>query len=470
MMHGVTSLPLAARVCLVPIIALPLVRARAAPTQQPATAPVTFTVHADEFVGPPLVGFGAQFNPYLYATPNFAPDGDVNERNVADLERKLIALRPQHVRIFFALEWWDGKRDGIAKDDRRIKASFLRTAQLAQRCGATINLTYWHGPWPQPEQQAARFADVVKELRTKHELTAIRFVTLQNEPNLHNFDMGKLATIYRAFDARARRIGIRDDVQVIGGDLVHNGQEKWFAHLAEHQPFLDGYGVHVYWDYWDTAKLLRRVGEIPPIVAALPPRARKPLYVTEFGVRGKRDTPGNEPGLYEPDGRFITDVPLQGTQIAWFMMESINRGYVATVQWDAYTAWYDRYMNYGIVGGARDGWPLRPAYHVLRMFTHTTQPGWRAVRVEGVAEDVLVAATRGKGSEVTVYALNRSPNPRTIALAGLAAGTPVQRWDWNERGDGTSSEPVRISTAPGATMLNVPARGVACVTRATNER
>jgi len=131
-----------------------------APAQ--ASADATFTVHSDDSIGPPLVGFGAQFNPYLYATPNFP--GDVTEENVADLERKVLDLRPQHVRIFFALEWWDCGEDHIARGDPRMKESFLRTARLAQRCGATINLTYWHGPWPQPQRQAGRFAEIVKRV------------------------------------------------------------------------------------------------------------------------------------------------------------------------------------------------------------------------------------------------------------------------------------------------------------------
>jgi hypothetical protein len=418
-----------------------------------------FTVHPDEFIGPPLVGFGAQFNPYLYAAPNLG--GDVTDANVKDLERKLLDLRPQHVRIFFALEWWDGKRDTIAKDDPRMKESFLRTARLAQQCGASINLTYWHGPWPDPQRQASRFADIVKELRERHGLTSIRFITLQNEPNLHKFDIEKLTAIYRAFDTRARKIGLRDDVQLIGGDLVQNAQEQWFADLARHQPFLDGYAVHMYWDYWDTAKLLRRVGEVPEIVASLPPRARKPIYVTEFGVRGKRDQPATEPGLYEPDGRFITDVPLQGMQIAWFMMEAINRGYVATVQWDAYTAWYDRYMQFGVIGGAKDGWPLRPAYHVLRLFTHTTEPGWRAVRVDGERDGLLVTATRGRGRDLTVYALNRGEQPATVSIAGLPANAAMHVTAWNTRGDGRLSPSEPIKTAgDGSVPLVVPPGGL----------
>ncbi len=440
----------------------------------------TFTVRPDEFVGPPLVGFGAQFNPYLYATPNFGGSGDVTEANVQDLERKLLDLRPQHVRIFFALEWWDGRRDGIAKDDPRMKESFLRTARLAQQCGATINLTYWHGPWPDPQRQAARFADIVKELRQRHDLTAIQYVTLQNEPNLHAFDIEKLTTIYRAFDARARKIGLRNHVKIIGGDLVQNEQQRWFADLAQQQPFLDGYGVHMYWDYWDTAKLLRRVSEVPPIVASLPQRSRKPLYVTEFGVRGKRDTPGMEPGLYEPDGgfdrltagRFITDVPLQAMQIAWFMMEAINRGYIATIQWDAYTAWYDRYMQYGLIGGAKDGWPLRPAYHVLRMFTHTTQPGWRAVRVEGEAEDMLVVATQGPDGAMTVYAMNRAARPQRITVSGFPMTHPLRRILWNGAGDGTATtdSPDSDETGERILKLSLPPAAVISITNDNAKR
>lgn len=425
----------------------------------------TFTIRPDHFIGSPLVGFGAQFNPYLYATPNLG--ADVTEANVTDLERKLIDLRPQHVRIFFALEWWDGRRDGIAKDDPRMKDSFLRTARLAQRCGATINLTYWHGPWPDPQRQAARFADVVKELRQRHELTAIQYITLQNEPNLHKFDIEKLTTIYRAFDARARKIGLRDDIKIIGGDLVQNEQQRWFADLARQQPFLDGYGVHMYWDYWDTAKLLRRVSEVPPIVASLPQRSRKPLYVTEFGVRGKRDTPATEPGRYEPDGRIITDVPLQAMQIAWFMLEAINRGYVATIQWDAYTAWYDRYMQYGLIGGAKDGWPLRPAYHVLRMFTHTTKPGWRAVRVEGKADDLLVTATRGPAGEVTIYALNRGDRPRRFTIGGLPANLPLNWLTWNATGDGTPSPAAKATSRDGRLLIDVAPMALIFITTVT---
>src|SRR5438034_1090169 len=64
-----------------------------------------FTV-TSEVIGPPLVGFGAEMNPYLYCTPNW---GEVNETNVKDLEAKVVALHPQHVRIFMMLDWFSDK-------------------------------------------------------------------------------------------------------------------------------------------------------------------------------------------------------------------------------------------------------------------------------------------------------------------------------------------------------------------------
>src|SRR5690349_24924541 len=67
-----------------------------------AAEPV-FTV-TDKPAGPPLVGFGVEPNPYLYCTPNWA---DVEPR-VADFEAKVIALHPQHVRIFYRQEWFEG--------------------------------------------------------------------------------------------------------------------------------------------------------------------------------------------------------------------------------------------------------------------------------------------------------------------------------------------------------------------------
>ena len=107
------------------------------------------------------VGFGVQMNPYLYCAPNW---GEVNERNVGDFERKVIDLAPQHVRVFFMQHWFDGRADDISMGDPRMAESFIRTCRLAQRAGASINVTHWRGPWPEPEKQMAAFAATLESL------------------------------------------------------------------------------------------------------------------------------------------------------------------------------------------------------------------------------------------------------------------------------------------------------------------
>jgi len=391
-----------------------------------ATAQAEFTV-TDQPAGPPLVGFGVQANPYLYCTPNAK---DVEPR-VADFEAKVLALRPQHVRIFFRQEWFEGGEDNISKGDPRVVESFVRQCQLAQRAGATINVTPWRGPWPEPEKQMAAFAATLDELIRKEKLAAIRYVTLQNEPNTTKITFDTYNRLYQSLDAELKRRGLRKQIQIVSGDLVQDDQRKWFENLGQNLAGVsDGYSIHVYWDYWDTPKLVRRISEVPKIVASLPTAQQRPLFVTEFGVRGRREKPSMEPGTHD-DGTPIAIKPQQAMQLAWFQMEAMNRGYVGCVIWTLEDAWYDRLMPYGVIGTAKDGFPLKPSYHMLRLFTHTVQPGWRAMKVDGDPNGRIVSAARGPNGEFTILALNQIEAPQRVVLQGLPRDRQLHSLGWN---------------------------------------
>ncbi|MEO6436810.1 MAG: hypothetical protein ABIP55_13760, partial [Tepidisphaeraceae bacterium] len=149
------------------------------------------------------------------------------------------------------------------------------------------------------------------------------------------------------------------------------------------------------------------------------------------------------------DGKPIADKPLNALQLAWFMMESLNHGYVAAVVWTMEDAWYDRLMPYGVIGRAKDGWPLKPSYHMLRLFTHTIPTGWRAMRVSGTSEQVIVSAARGaREEELTVLVLNRSEKPARVTISGVGAGGGVGRslteTIWNGRGDGAITRGAKV--------------------------
>jgi hypothetical protein len=422
-----------------------------------ASAFAQFTVTNDP-AGPPLVGFGAQMNPYLYCKPNW---GEVNDQNVRDFEQKVIALRPQHVRIFVLQNWFNGEADPISQGDPRTAESFIRTCELAQRAGATINLTLWYGPWTDPDRQMQQFAELLSNLIEKRKLTAIRYVTIQNEVNGGDkITMEVYNQLYTSLDAHLRRLRLRDKINIVGGDLVSSNQKAWFDNLQQNlAQVCDGYSMHAYWDYWDTAKLQRRISEVPPLLSTAP----KPLYATEFGVRGKRDDPKVEPGIYE-DGKPIAGKPLNALQLAWFMMESLNHGYVAAVVWTMEDAWYDRLMPYGLIGQAKDGWPLKPGYYMMRMFTHTCEPGWRAMKVTGESDNHLAAAVRSKDGKLTVYLMNRDAKPARLEVGGLADRALLHTIIWNRDGHGELLVGRDMRTNRGAVTVALPPMSVTALT------
>lgn len=94
----------------------------------------TLTIRADQVVAASFEGFGTQYNQNLFAT--ISQQDGVTPARLATLEKKLSALSAGYVRIFF---------DAGAPNDEQD--SFLRTVALAQKLGAHVNVTYWHGPY-----------------------------------------------------------------------------------------------------------------------------------------------------------------------------------------------------------------------------------------------------------------------------------------------------------------------------------
>jgi hypothetical protein len=106
------------------------------------------------------------------------------------------------VRLFY------NDRHASRYPDRR--ESVLRTPQLAQRTGAEINLTWQSGGWEDPEASMTRFAGVLSELVDERDVTNLRWVTVQNEPNTptskHITPEGNVA-MHRALEIAGPRRG-----------------------------------------------------------------------------------------------------------------------------------------------------------------------------------------------------------------------------------------------------------------------
>lgn len=407
----------------------------------------TFTFDPSATVTKDVVGFGAQFNGNAYAQISIA--AGVTAQNVTDMEAKATALAPKHVRIFY---------NSTATADEM--ASFEQTVALAHQAGASINVTYWHGPYPDPAGQMQTFSDELAKL------DAVSYVTIQNEVNSTMVTMPEYEQLYRNLDADLRAAGVRSRIHFVCGDLLRTNQQAWFDYLSQHMADIcDGYSVHIYWQYNDVAYMVTRLTEVHDIVAAMPAASRKPLYVTEFGVRG--DSPNGEasPGLYS-DGQLLERTNENAFQHAWFQILATRLGYVSTLKWDAFYAKYDNGEQYYSSIGTPPQWTLKPVYFATKIFHELVPPGWTSVDVAGgagSADPRLVTGFAGPNGDATVIALNKGATASKVDVTGLPPGTAMQVQIWHGESDGTTSTASVTTSADCLASFTVPARSVAAI-------
>ncbi len=436
-----------------------------------ATVVVTeFRLDPAEVLVPGLAGYGAQFNQNVYAA--ISRDAGVTDENVGEMEQKIVALGPQLVRIFF---------NGGAFTDPDLMQSFVRTVQLAQRSGATLNVTWQGGNLS--DDTVARFGGVLVDLVKSQGITHLRWVTLGNEVNSTRITMDAYDHSYRVLDGYLSGAGVRGQIRFMGGDLVAatsplgQTQGDWLTFLATRMAdVLDAYAIHVFWNYSDPGRLAQRLQDVRALYDALPAGTHKPLYVSEYGVRGQRTLNGiayPDPGVWD-DGTPIGQTEVNAFQHAWFDVLAARLGYAGTIKWDGYFGRYDRgVQDYSLIGPPQQGWPLRPVYSALRLFTETTRPGWNVIGVDGQSGTKLLAGYSGPAGEQTVVGLDTSgaglnvvsPTQVSYSLGGLRANASFQLLVWNQDGSGGLLSAGTVESDPaGVATVTAPLHGVFALT------
>ncbi len=428
------------------------------------TSAVDFTVDFNSVITDNFVGFGTQYNNYLYTTRTYNTDG-VSAANLPDLEKKVKDLKSQYVRIFFDRKCWPGYSGSNAE----FMPSTIKVLELAQASGSKVNLTYWH---TSAEAQMPAFAEFIKEMFDRG-LTCITQVTIQNEVNAasEGITQPEYNIIYRAFDKRLKELGIRDRIDIVGGDLLfYDNQPLWFAYMGEHMAdILDGYSAHIYWFYpAEPTKATDRLRNVKNSIDAMPAASRRPKYITEFGVRGVWiDGDPYRPGYYH--GAPIGPTTVYATEHARFNIEALNYGMNGVIKWDCYKAMYDNTPQHNyLIGSGTDGYPLYPAYHMFRLFTHSMASGWQTVKttVKKADEFKLVAAMKSAtGGNMTVFAMNNSNGELFIGIDGLPANKTFHTLIWNktQAGDLVRGDDV-TADAKGNVTLPMTARSVVALT------
>ena len=418
-----------------------------------------------------FAGFGGQLNQHVYAKISGPPP------DLPGMEAKVLALEPQFVRVFFNTTEW-------SFPDRMD--SFVRTVELAQRTGAQIDITWQGSTYPFAAANMGRFADVLADLLTNRGVDSL-WVTLFNEPNSTQITLQQYERVYRLLDGELRNRGVRERIHFMGGDLLGTlspsgqTQNDWFAYLATHMSdLLDAWSVHVYWSFWEPEKIERRLAtEVRAIYAGIPAGLRRPVYVTEFGVRGLPTLDGFQPGMWL-DGTPMTQTTEAAFEQAWFMLRAAELGFSGLSLWDLAAGKYDNgTQDYSTIGPGTAGWPLRPAYNLLRLLTLAFEPRGGTIVAVTAAADAdpakLVAAYVSPGSNMTIVGMDTdgaqfvdpTNAPMSYSIGGLPVNTLFRLRIWNDDGSGATTDIGFVDSGPsGVVQLSVPLDAVFALTDA----
>ena len=421
-------------------------------------------VDVTKIVSTDFAGFGTQYNQNVYST--FSATDGITPANIGQLEAKVKALKSQYVRIFFDSKAWptDPNYSATTAD---FMASFIKTVKLAQDAGATtINITFWH---TSTAVQMPAFADVLKDLIVNQGLTAVNQVTIQNEVNSTSITMDDYKACYLSLDQALNALGIRNLVKFVGGDLVQTNQQSWFTYMAANMSdLLSGYSSHIYWDDNDAAKPITRLTDVANIVKGLG-TAIKPVYITEYGVRG-----GNKTGVPDPGDLTGTTTPISQTttsalQNALFQINGLNLGFAGFIRWDCYKAKYDNGTQYfSCIGSGTDGFPLYPLYYMTWLFTHTSEPAWQVVSSTSgkTNNSAIVAAvmTNSNASEQTIYAINMYSGTINYTVGGLIPNKKYTVCSFNSNGNGLLAKSSVTASATGVVRDTAMSNSLTAIT------
>jgi hypothetical protein len=422
-------------------VAAVIVTAAASGPSAAVSSEAEFTLDQSRGVVGSFDGFGGQLNQHLYANISGPPP------LLRDVEQKVVALEPQLVRIFFNTSAWSSA-------DRLD--SFRRTVRLADRAGSEINITWQGSTFDFAMRNMDRFADELAGLLADGAIERL-WVTMFNEPNTTQRRLPEYEQVYRLLHRELRDRGVRNRVRFMGGDLIRSTtgdpQAEWFRYMARNMgDLLDAWSVHVYWDFWEPDKIDERLlREVRTIFSTIPEQQRRPLYITEFGVRGLEGFEGErsfEPG-YWPDGSPMSETNTAAFQQAWFNIRSAQLGYSGTVKWDVYPAKYDLgTQDHSALGPGSLGWPERPVYRVLQLLALTTKPRGGSIveMVPAIAADAskLLTAYVSPARDITILGLDmdggsiRTTSNAAVpySVGGLPPNTFFRLLVWN--GDGAA--------------------------------
>jgi hypothetical protein len=458
-----------------------------------------------------FTGFGAEFQPFSYTDPHV---------NHSKLDPEARALGAQHVRMFVPIEAVMSGMLGKAGPDH-MKDNVDRLEKQVQKDPSNAELQKELAGAKKSYADAVRFTDSFTKtllLAGKHTTINLTFcggashpglvdqyslvvryligqgydhlqLTLENEPNgpdsgngfRGTFDKGVKDHNRAEEDAGAKQYvaeyqrldqdlrdpnegSVRDQVKVVGGDMVGNNRDEFWRTITRLglNKYVDAYSFHIYWGAnKDLAKTLLDLQHDQALGAQI--AKGKTLQVTEFGK--ERFATPEERAKDPSKGIYAVETGVgPAFEQGIFALSAINDGFAGVVKWDAFDGDYhdgklqSDASTFHLIGGPESKYATDASYRLLQMFTHATEPGWRATGTNHGAGGSEVHFRSADGKDGAILAMQAQGG--TLSTAGLPAGEKIRVAIWNQDGKGGLSHEV---LAPGAHSIHIPVGGAVAV-------
>jgi hypothetical protein len=288
-----------------------------------------------------------------------------------------------------------------------------------------------------------------------------------------------LDDMYERLDNRLTQKGLRQQIRFMVGDLIRespDNQRQWFEHMDRSLAgLMYAYSTHIYWNYFDERKFEERLTEVRQFVKNLPHTSTKPIFVTEYGVRGHDRPPAQR--VFKPGGQLLSQTNVAAFQQAWFVIRSMQLGYAGTIKWDCSHGTSDstyKHKHYVIGPPTAEGWPPYPMYHLMRLFTLTTEAGWKVLALKHPpGSKRQLVAVKGPGTQLTILGLDSrgarknedTHTPVTYTIGNLRPNATFTLVLWNRAGGGrVATEGTVKASAAGEVKVTAPLHAVFALT------
>ena len=197
---------------------------------------------------------------------------------------------------------------------------------------------------------------------------------------------------------------------------------------------LNGYSIHVYWTNGNYARFEQRLERL------LEFRIEKPVYVTEYAVRGTDF--GKDERLFQMGSvrrANVEDSCESAFQHAWFNALAPHYGVVGFAKWacwridegTAEPAGKRRpERDSGMLCGIGKAFAPTPNYDVTLLFNRLVGRNWKAAQL-AVTADTLASTFTGPGGQHSLVVLNRGRETNDVRVDRLEPGLQYRAAGWN---------------------------------------